>query len=306
MSIVFISYRRDDSAGYTGRLADRLAKDLGEDFVFRDYDNISPGQDFFKTIQDNLNIASVLLVIIGKEWLTVLDDSGRRRIDSPGDWVRLEIETALQRKIHIIPVLVKDARMPNPADLPKSISALAYRQAIELTDNRWEADVEDLIGLIHPILNYDGIDREAPIKHSVIGKLLANKKYGLLCVLVLLVSGFVWMTWLPADFSGRWYFSSGSYLMIVQRGDLVKLERIDPTMQKVYENGEGSVRGRRLDFTLKPIYTDRFSYSGRLKKSWDGKALHGELIEIMSGEQSALTLSNTNPIPLGNGSSNNK
>ncbi|WP_304896717.1 toll/interleukin-1 receptor domain-containing protein [Methylicorpusculum sp.] len=290
MSIVFISYRRSDSAGYTGRLADRLAKEWGEDLVFRDYDDISPGQNFFMTINDNLNSAHVMLVMMGKEWLTCLDEAGHRRIDDPEDFVRLEIETALQRNILIIPVLVKGARMPAPSDLPASISALAFRQAIELTDSRWAADVEKLIESVNPLLD-QGLDKQ----RQVDGKSFTWKKAAGLIALGLLVSAIIGTVWLPADFSGHWYFDGGNYLRIVQQGDQVNIEHIDPAMQKVYETGEGRINGRWLEFTLKPIYTDRFSYSGRLNKSWNSQELQGELIEILSGEKSVLRLNSTDP-----------
>lgn len=290
MSIVFISYRRSDSAGYAGRLADRLTKEWGEDLVFRDYDDISPGQNFFMTINDNLNSAHVMLVMMGKEWLTCLDESGRRRIDDPQDFVRLEIETALQRNILIIPVLVKGGRMPSPSDLPESISALAFRQAIELTDSRWAADVEKLIESVNPLL-----DKRFNKQKQVDGKSLTWKKTAGLIALGLLVSAIIWTLWLPADFSGHWYFDGGNYLRIVQQGSQVNIEHIDPAMQKVYETGEGRIKGRWLEFTLKPVYTDRFSYSGRLNKSWNNQELQGELIEILSNEKSVLKLSHTDP-----------
>jgi hypothetical protein len=290
MSIVFISYRRNDSAGYAGRLADRLAKEWGEEWVFRDYDDISPGQDFFMTINDNLNSAHVMLVMIGKEWLTCPDESGRRRIDDPQDFVRLEIETALQRNIQIIPVLVKGARMPAPSDLPESISELAFRQAIELTDSRWAADVEKLIESVNP-----HIDQGLVKQKQADGKSLKRRKIAGIISLGLVVSGIIWALWLPADFSGHWYFDGGNYLRIVQQGNKVNIEHIDPAMQKVYETGEGRIKGRWLEFTLNPIYTDRFSYSGRLNKSWDNQELQGELIEILSNEKSALKLSHTDP-----------
>ena len=290
MSIVFISYRRNDSAGYTGRLADRLAKEWGEEVVFRDYDDISPGDDFFMTINDNLNSAHVMLVMMGKDWLTCLDESGRRRIDDPQDFVRLEIETALQRNILIIPVLVKGARMPSPSDLPESILALAFRQATELTDSRWVADVEKLIESVNPLL-----DKRLNKHKQVNGKSLTWKKTAGLISLGLLMTATIWALWLPADFSGHWYFDSGNYLRIAQQGSQVTIEHIDPGMQKVYETGEGRINGRRLEFTLKPLYTDRFSYSGRLNKSWNNQKLQGELLEILSGEKSALKLSNTDP-----------
>lgn len=293
MSIIFISYRRGDSAGYTGRLTDRLMKELGDELVFRDFDDILPGQDFPKAIQTNLYNASVLLVVIGKEWLTALDDSGRRRLENPNDFVRLEIETALERNIQMIPVLVKGARMPEPNDLPESISALAHRQAIELTDSRWEEDVNRLIQSIEPFLRANNQFITSAAKKGKINKVLSHKLY-LVLILLLLITGIAWMNW-PADFSGRWYYESGNYLWVDQNANQVKIQLISPGMQKVYANGEGIVRGRWLEFSLDFIYTDRYSYRGRLEKSWNGQELQGELIETLSGEQSTLKLTINNP-----------
>lgn len=293
MSIIFISYRRGDSAGYTGRLADRLTKELGDELVFRDFDDILPGQDFPKAIQANLYNASILLVVIGKEWLTVLDDSGRRRLDNPNDFVRLEIETALERNVQMIPVLVKGAHMPETNELPESISALAYKQAIELTDSRWEEDVNRLIKSIKPFLRANNNLITPADRKGMLNKVLSHKLY-IVLILLLLITGIAWMNW-PADFSGRWYYESGNYLWVDQNANQVKIQFINPGMQKVYENGEGIVRGRWLEFKLDPIYTDSYSYRGRLKKSWNGQELHGELIETLSGEQSTLKLSINNP-----------
>ena len=145
MVTVFISYRRDDSAGYSGRLADALEKRLGKDNVFRDVEDIKPGEDFVKAIERNLQNASAFLVIMGKDWLTVKDNQGRRRLENPNDYVRIEIESALRLDGLIIPVLVEGAVMPKPEELPPSIAAIANRQAIEMTDSRWDEDIERLI-----------------------------------------------------------------------------------------------------------------------------------------------------------------
>src|SRR5215470_5021823 len=94
---IFISYRREDAAHAAGRLVDRLEKTYQRDQIFMDIDNIEPGVDFVKALSEKVLGCDVLLAIIGPNWLDVTDDNGRRRLDSPYDFVSIEIETALKR-----------------------------------------------------------------------------------------------------------------------------------------------------------------------------------------------------------------
>ena len=95
MAGIFISYRRDDSAGHAGRLYDRLSDHFGPDQVFMDVDAIKPGQDFVDAVRQAVGGCDGLVAIIGREWLTISDATGARRLDDPEDLVRLEIATAL-------------------------------------------------------------------------------------------------------------------------------------------------------------------------------------------------------------------
>jgi TIR domain len=122
-SRVFISYRREDSGYPAGWLFDQLAASLGADRVFKDVDSIEPGDDFAEVISDAVSSCAVLLAVIGDRWLAAADEDGRR-LDDPGDFVRLEIEAALTRGVRVIPVLVGGARMPRPAQLPPSLASL--------------------------------------------------------------------------------------------------------------------------------------------------------------------------------------
>src|SRR5712672_363266 len=96
---VFISYRREDSAGYAGRVHDRLAREFGRDLLFMDVDGIPLGRNFAKVLQEEVAKCSVLLAVIGREWLDARAEDGLRRLDSPNDFVRVEIAAALQRDI---------------------------------------------------------------------------------------------------------------------------------------------------------------------------------------------------------------
>lgn len=150
-SNIFINYRREDSAGHAGRLFDRLSGRFPER-VFMDIDTIEPGIDFVDTIQQAVGCCEVLIVVIGREWLFLTDTTGRRRLDNPSDFVRLEIASALERNIRVIPVLVEGAAMPRPEDLPPELAKLTRRNAIELSDARWAFDVDRLIQTIEGVL----------------------------------------------------------------------------------------------------------------------------------------------------------
>jgi hypothetical protein len=151
MSGIFLSYRRDDSAGFAGRLADRLEAEFGVGSVFRDVDDIRPGEDFQVAIDSQLRNVDVVLVIIGPRWLTASVDE-QRRLDDPRDFVRLEIATALASGQPLIPVLVGGAAMPDAGELPAALAALARHQAVVLADGGWQNDVAQLLAALRPLL----------------------------------------------------------------------------------------------------------------------------------------------------------
>ena len=149
---VFISYRREDSAGHTGRLFDRLRARLGHDRVFMDITGIEAGVDFVDTIERAIGSCDVLLAVIGPEWLSCTDVRGRRRLEDESDLIRIEISAALTRKVRVIPVLIAGAAMPAVQDLPDDLKPLARRQAAELRDTRWDADTNDLVAVLERVL----------------------------------------------------------------------------------------------------------------------------------------------------------
>lgn len=157
---VFLSYRRDDAAGFAGRLADDLEAGLGGGGVFRDVDDIRPGEDFAQAIQAQLRGVDAVLVMIGPRWLTAAAGGGRR-LDDAEDFVRREIEAALASGKPVIPVLVGGAVMPAAADLPAAISGLARRQAVVLRDDGWRDDVARLVSHlgVRPAAALPGINR---------------------------------------------------------------------------------------------------------------------------------------------------
>jgi hypothetical protein len=145
MSGIFISYRRSDAAGYAGRLYDRLASRFGSRRVFIDIDNIEPGDEFTRTIERRIGKADTVLVLIGPGWLDAADDDGRPRLQQAGDYVRLEISTALRLRKTLIPVLLGRATMPGAAQLPADLAELAARHALTCSDERFHDDVDTLI-----------------------------------------------------------------------------------------------------------------------------------------------------------------
>lgn len=152
MSRIFISYRREDSAGWTGRLADRLKERFGPESIFMDIDQIEPGVDFTEALRKAVGSCDVLLAVIGPRWATVTDKTGAPRLRDPSDWIRVEIAAALTRKIRVIPVLVGGAAMPGTDVLPDDLDGLAQRQAHELSDKRWTYDVERLMQALAPVI----------------------------------------------------------------------------------------------------------------------------------------------------------
>jgi TIR domain-containing protein len=150
--MIFLSYRRDDSAGHVGRLYDALSTRFGSQRIFVDIDHISPGQDFIQVVDDAVARCAVLLVVMGKRWGGT-GRVGKRRIDDPGDFVRLEVAGGLKRTgLRIVPVLVGGATMLGPAELPDDIKELSRRNAFELSDTRWKEDVTRLITELDRIL----------------------------------------------------------------------------------------------------------------------------------------------------------
>lgn len=149
MSRIFINYRREDSEGYVGRLYDHLVEHFTAGDVFMDVDAIPPGADFVQVLEDAVAACDVFITVIGPQWLTVVDsESGERRLDQWNDFVRIEIASALKQGKLVIPVLVGRARMPSPASLPEDIASLARRNAVEISHQRFNYDVQRLIRVL--------------------------------------------------------------------------------------------------------------------------------------------------------------
>jgi len=170
---ILINYRREDSLGSAGRLYDRLEDHFSRESVFMDVDAIEPGMDFVDVIERAISNCAVFIAVIGPDWVTVTDSEGNRRLDDPGDFVRIEIAAALDRDIRVIPVLVEMAAMPHIDDLPDDLKPLARRNAIEISHTRFDMDANRLISAIERVLEQMESNKKAT--ESEKGRLVTEK-----------------------------------------------------------------------------------------------------------------------------------
>lgn len=148
MSRIFINYRRVDSEGYVGRLYDHLIQHFDPNDIFMDVVSLEPGADFVQELENAVAACDVFISVIGPQWLTAADENGERRIDQWNDFVRIEIASALKQNKLVIPVLVGGTKMPAPKDLPEDLQALARRNAIVLSHQRFGSDVAQFINTL--------------------------------------------------------------------------------------------------------------------------------------------------------------
>ncbi|MFK7994591.1 MAG: toll/interleukin-1 receptor domain-containing protein [Granulosicoccus sp.] len=171
---VFIGYRRRDSQGFAGRVADDLIDHFGVHQIFRD-DDIPEGSDFTRVLEQALGSCHVLIAVIGPDWLNPV--KGIPRIHHPDDWVRREIEAALSRGIWTLPILVGNATMPSAEELPDTLLPFSKVQAVTMSDRHWDRDLERLAVLLkkripslHAIKHYPE-ERSQASPHDALGKI---------------------------------------------------------------------------------------------------------------------------------------
>ncbi|MCZ4305893.1 SUMF1/EgtB/PvdO family nonheme iron enzyme [Zoogloeaceae bacterium G21618-S1] len=170
---IFINYRRDDSAGWAGRLHDRLVRVLPRRHVFIDVTGIEGGEAFARLLDAEVAKCDVFLAIIGPDWLAPEASSDRRRIDDPNDFVRIEIASALRRDgVHVIPVLVDGASVPNADDLPDDVRALVERNAVEVSREHFDRDADRLIATIRRHLPFT-VRNQGPLRRALAAGALA-------------------------------------------------------------------------------------------------------------------------------------
>jgi hypothetical protein len=194
VSGIFISYRREDSAPYAGRLYDRLCAHFGGARVFMDVDDIPPGADFVAHIEATVGACDAMLAVIGKNWLTARNPDGQLRLSDPSDYVGLEISQALQRNILVIPTLVNGAAMPQARDLPRELRELAQRNAIVLDDHDFQRDTQPLI---HTLETIPGLNRGLPLSDSTKTRQISTgwRKRWIAPLALLLATAGLWWHW---------------------------------------------------------------------------------------------------------------
>ncbi len=154
---IFISYRREDSAPHALSIAQYLERQFGGDSVFIDVDRIRAGENFVSVLNDRLGLSNVMLTIIGPNWVKTRDSSGKRRLDDPNDWVRMEVASALAKEIRVIPVLVGGAKLPKVEDLPDDLKSLVKRQAAVVGTSNFRHEMAGLAGDIGIIVGRDRV-----------------------------------------------------------------------------------------------------------------------------------------------------
>lgn len=315
MKGIFISYRRQDSQSAAGRLADHLRDHLPAVRIFRDVETIEPGVDFVEAIDRALRSCGVLLAVIGPRWLNVVDAAGRRRLDEADDFIRLEIVSALgNSKVRVIPVLVEGAEMPAADQLPDDLKPLARRNAIELTDKRWEFDVSKLLETVTKALDLptprldDGGDPVPP----PVGPAKAGgwKKWAIGgAILFFLVAAAIDLEdngeemmppviggqggqygngTLPAvaaiNLTGNWQDAEGGNYRLLQQGVQVAFQGVSVHGPV---SGGGIVNGNQLalEYALNGV-----PYQALMQASPDGLVLNGQYRSLNTGENGAVLL----------------
>ena len=189
-SRIFISYRRDDAAGFAHAIYDRLADHVGGDQIFMDVHDIAPGSDFADRLRSVVQSCDVVVALIGKRWAG--EQPGQAaRIQDTRDWARIEIAEALRRGIRVIPVLLDGAGLPAADALPEGLQALRSLNAMEVRGTRLDADVRDLVGATVQAVGgtWPPVERGARL-HAAVGGLYSLFTGGAL-VLGLIASAFV-------------------------------------------------------------------------------------------------------------------
>ncbi|RIW15105.1 toll/interleukin-1 receptor domain-containing protein [Algoriphagus lacus] len=160
---IFISYRREDTSGESGRLKDKLEQVFGQENIFYDVETLEVGLNFDQSIAKALDESKVLLAMIGPHWLKVTDSEGKPRILKSQDWVRKEISLALQKNLRVIPILVNGATMPDSKDLPDELQELSLKHAKEISSSRWNYDVSELVKVLEKIIDKKEEPKPQPV-----------------------------------------------------------------------------------------------------------------------------------------------
>ena len=279
MLTIFLSYRRVDSGGYAGRLADSLEKHFGKGSVFQDVETIVPGSNFIQAIDAAIARCQVIVVLIGNTWLAERNANGGPRLNDPDDFVRLEVAAGLRAGTHVIPVLVEGTAMPSESALPGDLKPLARLQAIELSDTRWEYDVERLAKVMRGLLGGRSAQRRFYVFAGI----------GALVAAVAGVAGYVAYNQ-PPQIAGQWMLPNGSFWIVLQNGRQLTIEETHYESKQVWKRGAGTVDRIRVTFFLDTVYGAPHRFEGSLVLSSDARAMSGTVKEANSATDTPLTL----------------
>jgi len=322
---IFVSYRRQDSQSAAGRLTDHLKDHLPDVPIFRDVETIEPGVDFVDAIEKALQSCRVLIAVIGPRWIDAAHHDGSRRLDDPNDYTRLEIATALRREdVRVIPILVEGAVMPATAQLPEDLAALARRNAIELSDKRWEFDVSQLVDTLRSALGLPAASPEprAPaepasaLKPPPAGgqrKWIAGALIGLVVVVAVMLEedgGVPPVVDVPApastpsesasmpvdvapnptvsmasvDLTGMWRDAEGGLHQVVQQGNQLQFRGQVPDG---FVSGTGIIQGHQGETTY---FYNGYTLHSRFTVSEDGMRMDVVIIDPATNQRESTQL----------------
>jgi hypothetical protein len=279
---VFLSYRREDAAAYARLLQEQLRESLPEARVFMDLDSIEAGLDFAEVIGEALDSCAVFVALIGPQWATLTDEKGRPRLYNPDDWVRSEVQTALDRGVRVIPVLVDGARPLREELLPAELHKLARLNVLELSYGRYQYDADRLVELIQRVLAAapgTGSAHQSPnapaardlaARHDVRpdGNALSE------------VPGPAEASQALPQVAGRWRDNFGYWLQIQQDGAAITTITTDASGNRVSQ-GQGTIRGRTITYTGSGPGGQ--AVQGEFTVSPDGNMIQGRLDISMFG-----------------------
>lgn len=167
MRKIFISYRRNDSKYQAREVYRALLGVLPNENVFMDVDSIPLGANFRAILKGWVDECEIMLALIGPDWIEASDpQTGERRLDHVGDFVRIEIGEALAHGISVVPVLLDGMRMPDADELPEELKELVDRQAEFIEYRTFDSDMQRLIGKLGLADRSEIMAREEALKEA--------------------------------------------------------------------------------------------------------------------------------------------
>ena len=302
MAGIFVSYRRSGASSSTYRLVNELQREFGEAKIFLDVESIDPGVPFAEAISNAISKCNVVLVVIGPSWLEMKNEQGQRRLDEPKDWIRREIEIALESRAKVIPVLVEGAKVPEAEDLPESIASLAGLNGYELAANKvhWDFDVSRLVKKLRGKVGHK--KRNVMIGVAVMALLVFVVQFEQQSESVpreqrdpVALTNDGPLVEIPAargfddqkqpagsnaDLSGEWYSNEGIRYSVRQQGSQFSATVYDGSGD-VIEESRGTISGRAVTFN----YQDSDDYTGTGKGTLqaDNTHLHVTFTDAATG-----------------------